>query len=190
MKAGRQEAPPWRWLGSLSPTPDFLRPRRTVHPVAWLLLALAVATAWLSAHDGLQAWQQLHAAEQQLAEARLQLDRARPIAKAALGRRPSVRDDPARHLGYPWLAVFEAVETASVPDVRWLGLEHAIDGPLRLEGEAAHTDAAWQATEALRSLPGWRDVGLNRLEQADTAGATQRFDLTAKRPGAASGADR
>jgi hypothetical protein len=158
--------------------------------LSWLLLALSCAVAALAAEEGWQVWQQRQAAEQQVATARSQLERARPLVPAVAAVRNPAQDDPARRLAYPWLAVFEAVEAASVPDVRWLGMEHAIDGPLRLEGEAKHIDAAWQAAEALRQRPQWRDVGLTRLEQVETAGGVQRFDLGARRADAATGSPR
>lgn len=163
------------------PQPDFLQPRRALHPASWLILALAGAAALLAAVDARQAWQQRAQALQQVEDARQRLDRAQAAARRPAPRAAPSRNDPPVLLDHPWRDVFLAVEGASVPGIHWLAFEHDVEGSLRLEGETADAGAALQATEALRGMPGWRDVGLNRLERSDSPGGGQRFDIKARR---------
>jgi hypothetical protein len=170
------------WPGNPLPTPDFLRPQRRVHPLCWLLLAVAVGAALAAGVDGYRAWQDRSLALQQLDQAQQRLARSR-ISPAAQPVRaaPRRRDDPAALLGYPWQEVFLSVEAASVAEVRWLAFDHGVDGLLRLEGETGDSSGALRAADALQALPGWTEVGLGRLEKADATGSAQRFDLKARR---------
>jgi hypothetical protein len=170
------------WLGKPLPAPDFLRPRRAPHPLSWALLAVALAAALDGAADAVQAWQQRSLASQHFLDARQRLERAgspRTVTSARAARRP--RDEASALLGHPWQQVFLSVETASVPEVRWLALEHGIDGLLRLEGESSDAAGALRVAQALQAVPGWSDVGLNRIERADAGSDVQRFDLKARR---------
>ncbi len=170
------------WPGRSLPAPDFLQPQRRVHPLCWLLLAVAASAALAAAVDSHRAWQDRSLALQQHDQAEQRLARSR-IAPAAqpLRAAPRRRDDPAAWLGYPWRDVFLSVEAASVAEVRWLALDHGVDGQLRLEGETGDSAGALRAADALQALPGWTEVGLGRLEKADASGSAQRFDLKARR---------
>ncbi len=170
------------WPGNPLPAPDFLRPQRRVHPLCWLLLAVAVGAALAAGVDGYRAWQDRSLALQQLDQAQQRLARSR-ISPAAQPVRaaPRLRDDPAALLGHPWQEVFLSVEAASVAEVRWLAFDHGVDGLLRLEGETGDSSGALRAADALQALPGWTEVGLGRLEKADATGSAQRFDLKARR---------
>jgi len=74
-----------------------------------------------------------------------------------------------QRLAYPWLAVWQAGEAASVADVAWLGLSHQAGHGLLLEGRAANPAAALAATGALRAQAQWQQVVLTRLERNDSA---------------------
>lgn len=179
---------PWlprpKWLGTSLPAPDFLRPQRPAHALSWILLAVACVAALAAAADTRQAWQERRLAQQQVEDAQQRLARTRsPPAAAPSGAALPPRDDPSLLLGYPWPEVFLSVEGASVADIRWLAFEHGVDGTLRLEGETADAAGALRAADALQATPGWAEVGLGRLERADTTGSGQRFDLKARRVG-------
>lgn len=102
---------------------------------------------------------------------------ARPLAESG-----AVPVDPAwaARAAHPWAQVFAAAETASVPGVRWLHLDHdAARGGLRLQGQARDIAQALAAADSLASGPGVRDALLAHSERPG-AGAELRFELQAQ----------
>ncbi len=163
-----------------TPQPDFLRPVRGPHRLAWAACAAALLVLGVAGVDALQAYDAR--AEAQI----LATQRARPAARPA--PKP---DSPARRatrqalaqLQRPWPQALAAVESVQLPGVFWLSLEVGDQGSLRLEGQAPDAASALAAAEALRADPLWREVLLARMEAAATGG--QRFALQATPVGGA-----
>jgi hypothetical protein len=158
-----------------TPQPDFLRPVRGPHRLAWAGCAVALLVLGLAATDAWQAHDALTRAQ----------------ALAALRARPPARpwappaDTPTRKatraalaaLQRPWAQVVAAVERVQLPGVSWLALEVGEQGTLRLEGVAPDVNSALAAAQALRDDPLWREVLLARMDVAPNGG--QRFALQA-----------
>ena len=180
------------------PQPDFLQPLRPLPRLLWLAGATALAVLLVSGLDAWSAWQQRGVAHQQwlAAQARLAASAAAgprnagaAVGGATTSTRQTARASPAvasadmasaggknaadaalqQRLAYPWLAVWQAAEAASVADVAWLGLSHQAGHGLLLEGRAASPAAALAATGALRAQAQWQQVVLTRLERSDSA---------------------
>lgn len=158
----------------MTPQPDFLRPVRGPHPLAWLACATAFAVLGVAALDAWDAWQG-------------QPTPAMPVATPARSTPPSQADSEARRsltqaaarLERPWSRSFSALDTMDTPGVAWLALEIGDGGRLRLQGQAPDTRAAMAAAESLRRSDVWRDALLGRMEAAPGGGAL-RFEISAE----------
>jgi hypothetical protein len=170
-----------RLFGAAAPAPDFLRPVRGPHGLAWLLCAAALVGLVLAVLDAHRTWQERAEALAQRDDAVGRVERLRAMSNLLPAAPAKARDDAWPLLAHPWLAVFQSVEAASLANVRWLAFEHGVDGALRLEGQTADAGAALQVADALQASPLWHEVGLSRIERSDTAATSQRFDLKARR---------
>jgi Tfp pilus assembly protein PilN len=159
---------------SHSPQPDFLRPVRRPHALAWAACATALLVLLTSGLDALQARQALTDAQDALR-----------AAQAPPPRPPAPVDTPARKavrqlrvdLDKPWEDALVSIESAVVPGVSWLALDINERGQLRLEGLASDTGAALAAADALRHQAAWSDVLMASVDKP-SAGKL-RFALTA-----------
>lgn len=158
----------------MSPQPDFLRPARGPHPLAWVACITALAVLGVASVDAWQAWQ-----EQAAPLPAVAVRTAAPAtpSRADVEARRSLQQAVLR-LERPWPAAFEALEAVDTPGVAWLALEIGDGGRLRLQGQAADAGAAIRAADALRRQGPWRDALLGRMDAA--AGAALRFEITAE----------
>jgi hypothetical protein len=170
-----------RLFGAQTPAPDFLRPVRRPHGLAWALCAALLAALLLAVGEAREAWLERAAAHRERDGAAGRVERLRATSVVRPAAPAKVRDEAWPLLAHPWMAVLHSIETASVAQVRWLALEHGVDGALRLEGQAADAAAALRVADALQAQPLWHDVGLSRIERGDAAAASQRFELRARR---------
>jgi Tfp pilus assembly protein PilN len=157
-----------------TPQPDFLRPVRGPHQLAWAACATALVVLGLASVDALQAFDARDQAQA------LATQRTRPVVRA----RPAP-DTPAQRakqqalaqLQRPWPQALAALESVQVPGVSWLALDVGEQGTLQLEGLAPDAASALAAAEALRAAPIWRAVLLARMDAAPSGG--QRFAFQA-----------
>lgn len=100
---------------------ELLRPRRPVAPLAWLLLALGMASLGAAALDLAPAWRRAGELEREQAELAARLDRlaAAQAAQSRLARRSAGKDDGVAEaqalvdeLARPWHALFDQLESA------------------------------------------------------------------------------
>jgi hypothetical protein len=157
-----------------TPQPDFLRPVRGPHRLAWAACAVALLVLGLAAVDALQAYDARSKAQA------LATQRARPVARTAPAPDTPTHSATRQALALlerPWPQALAAVENVQVAGVSWLALDVGEQGMLRLEGLAPDTASALAAAEALRADPMWREVLLARMDAAPTGG--QRFALQA-----------
>jgi len=158
----------------MTPRPDFLRPARGPHPLAWLACATAFAVLGVATLDAWNAWQ-----EQQTPPVPAAV-RATPTApsRADAEARRSLQQAVAR-LDRPWLQSFAALDAIDTPGIAWLALEIGDGGHLRLQGQAADARTAMAAAESLRQQGVWRDTLLGRMDAA-AAGGALRFEVSAE----------
>ena len=161
-------------------TPDFLRPVRGPHRLAWAALAVAVLVLGVAALDAWGAWQaRAQAQAEATAAERALAGPARPAARpAGTERERGVRRVAAR-LARPWPALFSSIEGVQLPGVAWLALEVSDSGSLRLEGQAPDAATALAAAEVMKRDPLWSDVLVSRIEKGTAAGAAPRFVISA-----------
>ncbi len=127
---------------------DFMRPARLAHPWPWLSVACGLAMLALVAWD---------AATLQQAVAATQA--AAPIAIPAPPGHPR-----AAGLAFPWPAVLQSVEAATVEGLRWTQLLVDAQGRASLQGLSADDATARTVAQSLRASGVWRDVSLARSE--------------------------
>ncbi len=157
----------------MTPQPDFLRPVRGPHRLAWLACATAVAVLGVATLDAWEAWETLQAPPPRA--------RALPAVLAPAPAAPETRrslEQALARLARPWAEDFAALDAIRTPGVAWLALEIGDNGRLRLQGVAADTGAAIAAADALRRQGHWREVLLGRMDSA--AGGRLRFDISAE----------
>ena len=157
-----------------SPQPDFLRPARGPHPLAWAACAASLVVLAVALLD---AWQARSALTQvQALASRRAQPPARPASAPESAQARATREALVR-LGRPWPAVVASVESVQVGGVAWLALEVTETGALRLDGQVPEMNGALAAAQALREDTRWRQVLLDRVEMAAKDG--QRFTLVA-----------
>ncbi len=157
--------------------PDFLRPTRRPHRLAWASCGTALLVLGVAALEARDA-----------AEALAQAERAatRPLEPVPPGAPPAPPADPAaqraldealRRLERPWPASFHGIENIQARGLAWLSLRIDERGTLHLEGRAPDTVTALAAAQLLRRQPGWHDVVLGRMES--TPEGVQAFEISA-----------
>lgn len=157
----------------MTPQPDFLRPVRGPHPLAWLACATALAVLGVAALEAWDAWQQSQApvaaqvATPPPAPSRAETDTQRSLqqALARLQRR--------------WPQHFAALDAVDVPGITWLALDIGDSDQLRLQGQASGSAAAFAAADQLRRQPLWRAALLGRMD-TPAPGAALRFEISAE----------
>jgi len=196
--------------GPALPRPDFLGPPGARSALAWPLAAtglLVLATAGWSAWE---ARQELQRSADQLAALRASALRAAPRAPQSAARpaAPVPGNSPAAAraereaqtlaaerlrsaaevqalLQQPWETLLVHIEQAGAQlkpaPLSWLSLDvNAARQELRLEGLAADKLLPLQLADRLGATPGWRQVMLGRLQNAEQGWSGQRFELSAK----------
>lgn len=162
--------------------PDFLRPVRGPHRLAWAALAAALLVLATAALDAREAWQSRAAAQAEARAAEHAVDAAaqpRASARPADAERDRGRRRAAARLARPWPALFTSVEGVQAPGVAWLALEVSDSGSLRLEGQAPDAATALAAAETMKHDALWAEVLVSRIEKAATDGAPPRFVISA-----------
>lgn len=161
-------------------SPDFLRPVRGPHRLAWAALAVAALVLGVAALDAYGAWQTRAQAQAEAAAAERTLaGAARPAARPADTERVRGLRRVAARLARPWPALFSSIEGVQLPGVAWLALEVSDSGSLRLEGQAPDAATALAAAEAMKRDPLWSEVLVARIEKGSAEGAAPRFVISA-----------
>lgn len=158
----------------MTPQPDFLRPMRRPHRLAWTACATALLVLALAGRDALQAWQALAQAQVPAPEPQPVMVAAPSAAQASTER--AMQTALAR-LDRPWAAAFRSIETVHAPGLAWLSLGIDEAGALHLEGQVPDTASALAVARLLRRQAPWRDVVLGRTER--TAGGPLQFEIHA-----------
>jgi hypothetical protein len=91
-------------------------------------------------------------------------------------------EDVQAVLAWKWEPVLTEIEQLGVTaNVNWLGLEAtAARNEIRLDGLASDRRDALRSVDQLGAIPGWHQVMLGSLQQADAGQAGQRFDIHAR----------
>lgn len=178
------------------PDIDFLGARVRRPWLAWPLLAtslLVVLTAGWSAERAREAMLGSQARQASL-EQRI---RARTAAAApTVASRPAAASsgastdadvdrrssDVQAALAWSWEPLLADVEAlGSVGKLDWLGLDAAATSrDIHLDGLASNRQDALRAVDQLGAMPGWHQVVLGSLQQADGGQPGQRFDIRAR----------
>lgn len=158
----------------MTPEPDFLRPTRRPHRLAWLACGTACLVLLVAALDAEQA-------RQALAEAQTPA----PLPRRPVAPPPTAADTAAQRavqqaldrLGRPWPEAFRSIEVIRLPGLAWLAVSIDDAGALQLEGQAPDAATALSAARLLRQQPAWRDVVLGRMER--TVDGPLQFEIRA-----------
>jgi len=157
--------------------PDFLRPTRRPHRLAWASCGTALLVLGVAALDALGAAEALAQAEHAATHAEAPVPPSAPPAPLADPAAQRGLDEALHRLERPWPASFQGIENIQARGLAWLALRIDEKGTLHLEGQAPDTVAALAAAQLLRRQPGWRDVVLGRMES--TPEGVQAFEISA-----------
>ena len=150
--------PPYRDLvpRSAGRGPDFMAPLPRPGVLAWAWLATTALVLGLAGGEARQAWQASQAAN----------SLALPSAPRPFAATPVAQIDRPQQLrlSHPWQQVFKASELPAGAGLNWLGLDHQVDGDLRLQGVAQDAAAVQRVAARLRDQAAWRQVLVSRME--------------------------
>lgn len=194
--------------GPALPRPDFLGPPGVRSALAWPLAATGVLVLATAAWSAWEARQDLQRSTEQLTALRASAARAAPRAPQSRPAAPLAANSPAAAraereaqtlaaerlrsaaevqalLQQPWETLLVHVEQAGAElkpaPLSWLALDfNAARQELRLEGLAADKLLPLQLADRLGAAPGWRQVMLSRLQNAEQGWSGQRFELSAR----------
>lgn len=144
--------------------------RRRPGALGWIVLALGAGALALAAYDWQAAQAGLAEREALLARLRAEMHEASPPPAIAAGTPATPEErDPAvrvvRLLNADWAALFSAVDGARHPEVALLELQgDAGRGTLRLLGEAATVEAAFDHLDRLQRSAALRDARIDSHE--------------------------